>query len=79
MANIGNVSTVATWSAIIVMIIEILLKHFGITIPHETIVMFATGLATFIITIWSSRNPNTFEFLGNGTPAEDPVGDDDEM
>lgn len=79
MANIGNVSTVATWSAIIVMIIEILLKHFGITISHETIVMFATGLATFIIAIWSSRNPNTFEFLGNGTPAEDAVGDDDEM
>ena len=61
----NNVSTIATWTAICVMIIEVILKHLGIEIPHDTIVMFVTGVITFIIAIWSSRNPNTFGFLGN--------------
>lgn len=78
--DINNSTTIATWTGIIVLIIEIICKHFGITIPHETIVMFATGLITFIIAIISSRNPNTFGFLGNA-PApietEETVLDDE--
>lgn len=79
MADTGNVSTIATWTAIIVMIIEVIIKHFGLDIPHETIVMFVTGIITFIIAVWSSKNPNTFEFLGNATPADEIVGEDDDI
>jgi uncharacterized membrane protein len=63
--ELNNATTIATWTGIIVFLIEVLLKHFGINIPHETVVMFATGLVTFIIAVISSRNPNTFAFLGN--------------
>ena len=61
----NNVSTIATWTGIIVLIIEIICKHFGIVIPHDTIVMFVSGVITFIIAIWSSKNPNTIPWLGN--------------
>ena len=76
--ELNNTTTIATWTGIIVLIIEVICKHFGIIIPHETIVMFVTGVITFIIAIISSRNPNTFSFLGNATPAEEIVGEDDE-
>lgn len=79
MADIGNVSTIATWTALIVMIIEIICKHFAIEIPHDTIVMFVTGIITFIIAVWSSRNPNSFEFLGNAAPAPEEVGEADDI
>ena len=78
--DINNSTTIATWTGIIVLIIEVILKHFGIIIPHETVIMFVTGLLTFIIAIISSRNPNTFGFLGNApTPveAEEPVLNDE--
>ena len=76
----NNVSTIATWTAICVMIIEVILKHLGIEIPHETIVMFVTGVITFIIAIWSSKNPNTFACLGNAPvpiDADEPVLNDE--
>jgi len=68
--ELNNATTIATWTGIIVLIIEVLLKHFGIDIPHDTIVMFATGLVTFIIAIISSKNPNSFDWLGN---APEPI------
>lgn len=71
--DVNNASTIATWTAIVVMIIEIICKYFGIEIPHETVVMFVTGVITFIIAVWSSRNPNTIEWLGNA-----PESDEDE-
>jgi len=61
----NNLSTIATWTGIIVLIIEIICKHFEIVIPHDTIVMFVSGVITFIIAVWSSRNPNTIPWLGN--------------
>lgn len=73
----GNISTIATWTAIIVMIIEVILKHFGIEIPHETIVMFVTGVLTFIIAVWSSKNPNKLEILGNAPETIDAGVEDD--
>ena len=76
--EINNATTIATWTGIFVLIIEVILKHFGIEIPHETIVMFVTGVITFIIAIISSRNPNTLAFLGNATPAEE-VGEPDDI
>lgn len=76
----NNATTIATWTAIIVMIIEVICKHFGVEIPHETVVMFVTGVITFIIAVISSRNPNTLEWLGNA-PAplktEEPVLNDE--
>ena len=69
--DINNSTTIATWTGIIVLIIEVICKHFGIIIPHETVVMFVTGVITFIIAIISSKNPNTLAFLGNApTPVE---------
>ena len=65
--ELNNATTIATWTGILVLIIEVICKHFGIEIPHETVVMFVTGLLTFIIAIISSKNPNDLEFLGNGS------------
>ena len=66
--NKNNGSTIATWIAILVMIIEIIAKQFGIDIPHDTVVLFATGVVTFIIAIYSSKHPNTLSILGNDQP-----------
>ena len=65
--ELNNATTIATWTGIIVLIIEVICKHFGVDIPHETVVMFVTGVVTFIIAIISSKHPNDFDFLGNGT------------
>ena len=76
----NNATTIATWTAIIVMIIEVICKHFGVEIPHETVVMFVTGVITFIIAVISSRNPNTLGWLGNApapVEAEEPVLNDE--
>lgn len=70
----NNATTIATWTGILVLIIEVICKHFGIEIPHETVVMFVTGIVTFIIAIISSKNPNDFDFLGNATA--DEIGDE---
>lgn len=72
----NNATTIATWTGIIVFIIEVICKHFGIEIPHETVVMFVTGVITFIIAVISSKNPNTLKCLGNAP--EDDNGDVDE-
>ena len=74
--ELNNATTIATWTGIIVLIIEVILRHFAVDIPHDTIVMFVTGLVTFIIAVISSRNPNTFAFLGNApqpVESEEPV------
>ena len=71
--ELNNATTIATWAGILAFIIEVICKHFGIEIPHETVVMFATGLITFIIAIISSKNPNDFEFLGNAGTEEDDI------
>ena len=78
--ELNNATTIATWTGIIVLIIEIIIKHFGLDIPHDTIVMFVTGIITFIIAIISSKHPNDLGFLGNGStpiPSEEPVLNDE--
>jgi uncharacterized membrane protein len=78
--ELNNSTTIATWIGILVFIIEVICKQFGIEIPHETIVMFATGLITFIIAIISSKHPNTLGFLGNAPEpidTEEPVLNDE--
>lgn len=78
--ELNNATTIATWIGIIVLIIEVICKHFGIDIPHDTVVMFVSGVVTFIIAIISSKNPNTIPWLGNApTPvdATEPVLNDE--
>jgi len=58
----GNISTIATWLA---MLITVILSYFGVVIDQATLLPVVSGLITIIIAIWSSRNPNTFAFLGN--------------
>ena len=68
--ELNNATTIATWTGILVLIIEVICKHFGIEIPHETVVMFVTGIVTFVIAIISSKHPNSFDWLGN---APEPI------
>ena len=78
--ELNNSTTIATWVGIIAFLIETLLKHFGIEIPHATVIMFVTGVLTFIIAIISSKHPNTFAFLGNAPEpinTEEPVLNDE--
>ena len=78
--ELNNATTIATWTGILVLIIEAISKHFGVDIPHDTIVMFVTGVLTFIIAIISSKHPNTLDWLGNGTTpieSEEPVLNDE--
>lgn len=64
----GNISTIATWLAIA---ITALLSYFGIEYDYNALIPVVTGIITLIIAIWSSKNPNTFEWLGNApTPVE---------
>lgn len=68
--NTGNISTIATWVAIIIM--PHLIKY-GISIDQTTLITFLTSFITILIAIWSSCNPNTFKFLGNNTVDDDEV------
>ena len=70
----NNISTIATWTAIIVMIIEIIAKHFNLDIPHDTITLFVSGVITFIIAVYSSRHPNDLKCLGNDTNGDENDG-----
>ena len=58
----NNISTIATFIALG---ITIILTYFGYEINHETLIPVISGIITFIIVIWSSRNPNTLKILGN--------------
>ncbi len=60
--NKGNISTIATYAAII---IGPFLVKYGVDVDQGTLVTFLTALISIIIAIWSSKNPNTFAFLGN--------------
>ena len=71
----NNISTIATFLAIC---ITGLLAYFGYTVDQAQLAAVIMSVITLIIAIWSSKNPNTFAFLGNDTPAEDKVGEDDE-
>ena len=71
----NNISTIATFLAIC---ITGLLAYFGYTVDQAQLAAVIMSVITLIIAIWSSKNPNTFAFLGNDTPADDKVGEDDE-
>ena len=67
----GNISTIATWTAIL---ITGLLAYFGIEIDMNALIPLIAAVITFVIAIWSSKNPNELAILGNA-PADD-MGDE---
>ena len=58
----NNISTIATFAAII---LTTILAYFGYTVDQAQATTVIMGVITLIIAIWSSRNPNTLEWLGN--------------
>ena len=58
----GNISTIATWLAILITPIII---NYGIDIDQTTLTTFIYTGILIIIAVWSSYNPNTFKFLQN--------------
>ena len=66
--NTANISTIATW---IVVLIGPILTYYGYSIDQNTLIPIVTAIIGLGIAIWSSRNPNNMEILGNGpTPLE---------
>lgn len=73
----NNISTIATFAAII---ITTILAYFGYTVDQAQLATVLMSVITLIIAIWSSKNPNTLGFLGNEpTPvaSEEPVLNDE--
>ena len=67
----NNISTYATWTALIVMLLQIICKYFNIEIGQNELTIIANALIALAIAIWSSYNPNTIPWLGNApTPVE---------
>ena len=60
--NTANISTIATWIAIL---ITGILAYFGIELDLNALIPLIAAIITFIIAIWSSKNPNEIEMLGN--------------
>ncbi len=59
----NNISTIATFAAII---ITAILSYFGYTVDQNELTPLILGFITLAIAVWSSKNPNTLEWLGNG-------------
>ncbi len=58
----NNISTIATFLAICVTGI---LAYFGYSVDQAQLATVIMSVITLLIAIWSSKNPNTFECLGN--------------
>ncbi|MBP5422218.1 MAG: hypothetical protein J6Y78_07255 [Paludibacteraceae bacterium] len=72
----NNLSTYATWTAIIVMLLQVIFKYFNIEIGQNELTIIANGIIALIIALWSSYNPNTIPWLGNAPEpidTEEPV------
>lgn len=72
----GNLTTFATWIAILLYPAIIGL---GIEIDQATFTTLIYTIIVIIVAIISSKNPNTLNFLGNGTdpePTDETVGED---
>ena len=66
----NNISTYATWIAIG---ITAILSYFGIEYDYTALIPVIAGIITLCIAIWSSKNPNQIEWLGNApTQQADP-------
>lgn len=72
----NNISTYATWTALIVMLLQAICKYCNIEIGVNELTIIANAIIAIIIAIWSSYNPNTIPWLGNAplpVEAEEPV------
>ena len=58
----NNISTIATFAAII---ITAILAYFGYTVDQAQLATVLMSVITLIIAIWSSKNPNTLKCFGN--------------
>ena len=70
----NNISTIATFVAII---LTTILAYFGYTVDQAQATTVIMGVITLIIAIWSSRNPNTLEWLGNGKTEDTTLTEED--
>lgn len=73
----NNISTIATFAAIC---LTTILAYFGYTVDQAQASAVIMGGITLLIAIWSSKNPNTLEVLGNAkTPveSEEPILNDE--
>lgn len=68
--NVNNVSTIAAWTSLIVLILQVVCKYFNIEIGQNELTIIANAIISLVIAIWSSYNPNTIPALGNA-PEED--------
>ena len=72
--NVNNVSTIATWTALLVMILQVVFKYFNIEIGQNELTIIANAIIALIIAIWSSYHPNKLQCLGNApVEAEDGI------
>ena len=58
----NNISTIATFAAII---ITAILAYFGYIVDQAQLATVLMSVITLIIAIWSSKNPNTLKCFGN--------------
>ena len=76
----NNISTYATWTAIVVLILQMICRYFNVQIGESDLTIIANAIITLAIAIWSSYNPNSISWLGNApTPvdATEPVLNDE--
>ena len=67
----NNISTIATFLAIC---LTGILAYFGYTVDQGQLATVLMSVITLIIAVWSSKNPNTLEVLGN---APEPLDTDE--
>ena len=73
--NVNNMSTIATWTALLIMILQVVFKYFNIEIGQNELTIIANAIIALAIAIWSSYHPNTIPALGN---APEPIEVEDE-
>ena len=72
--NTANISTIATFLAIA---LTGILAYFGYTVDQAQLATVIMSVITLIIAIWSSKNPNQIEALGNAPEPETLEEDED--
>ena len=72
--EINNISTYATWTAVIILILQAICKYYNINIGENDLTIIANAIITLAIAIWSSYHPNTIQWLGNA-PTPIPTGE----
>ena len=63
----NNISTIATFTAIV---ITGIVGYFGYTVDQAQLATVLMSFITLIIAVWSSKNPNTLELIGNKEPTQ---------